>query len=486
MAYKFKGLILGLAVVITAFVAKSQSSDILGDRVKITSEADSIWYVESKVDTVTVVEKPIVEPVVKKPLKVRKPEVIDYPEAVDNSVELLVKADSLSHLYSERERLSYMFLPVVFFGYDTVYPHTIRVEKFELFKQKSPSLNVDRRWIDEALWLTHFENYHLHNLICNNPQLVPYNIADMPEPPKQYEVKPDISKNILVIEERKIELPANAPEVNIKTISWIHKFDASFQFSQAYLSENWYQGGNNNLNIISNLAYGLQLNQAKHPNKLFELDIVYKLGVTSVTDDRFRKYSINEDMFQLNTKFGLKATKNFYYSTAVQFKTQLFQNFKKDTYDLSASFLTPGEFNAGIGMTYSTSNKKGSFSFNSSLSPLSYNMKICRAIHKMDPTGLGIDEGKHIGHQVGSSGECKLSWNITRDISLSSRLFVFTDYTYLQGDLETTIDFSINKYLSTQIYAHLRYDDSVSLNKDWQYWQFKEILSFGLQYKFRM
>ena len=147
MAYKFKGLILGLAVVITAFVAKSQSSDILGDRVKITSEADSIWYVESKVDTVTVVEKPIVEPVVKKPLKVRKPEVIDYPEAVDNSVELLVKADSLSHLYSERERLSYMFLPVVFFGYDTVYPQTIRVEKFELFKQKSPSLNVDRRWM---------------------------------------------------------------------------------------------------------------------------------------------------------------------------------------------------------------------------------------------------------------------------------------------------------------------------------------------------
>ena len=46
--------------------------------------------------------------------------------------------------------------------------------------------------------------------------------------------------------------------------------------------------------------------------------------------------------------------------------------------------------------------------------------------------------------------------------------------------------FSINKYLSTQIYAHLRFDDSATWNDSWQYWQFKEILSFGLTYRFSM
>ena len=104
----------------------------------------------------------------------------------------------------------------------------------------------------------------------------------------------------------------------------------------------------------------------------------------------------------------------------------------------------------------------------------------------MDPTTLGIDEGKHLGHEVGSSGEWKLNWGITRNIALQSRLFVFTNYQYIQGDLEATLNFSINKYLSTQIYAHLRYDDSAPIDKDWRYWQFKEILSFGLQYQFRM
>ena len=236
----------------------------------------------------------------------------------------------------------------------------------------------------------------------------------------------------------------------------------------------------------ANYQHITRLNQAKHPNKLFELTAQYKLGINSAPDDTLRDYSITEDLFQINAKFGLQATKKFYYSMTMQFRTQLLQNFSTNTYDLAASFLTPGELNAGIGMTYSTTNDRSTFSFDASLSPLSYNMKICRAIHKMDPTSYGIDAGKRLGHEIGSSGECKLSWTPHPSVTISSRLFVFSNYSYLQGDLETTLNFSINKFLSTQIYAHLRYDDSAPINMDWRYWQFKETLSFGLQYQFRM
>ena len=48
------------------------------------------------------------------------------------------------------------------------------------------------------------------------------------------------------------------------------------------------------------------------------------------------------------------------------------------------------------------------------------------------------------------------------------------------------MNFSVNKYISTQIYAHLRFDDSANFNDKWKYWQFKEIFSFGLQYRFNM
>lgn len=411
-----------------------------------------------------------------------------YPYAIDNSEILLAVADSLTLAAIPENNEKFMYLPIIFDKYQIIpdMPEKAFNPTFESTADTNLKLEADTDWFEQMTWDVWFEKYHINRVITESPWLVPYNITMMPEPPKQYEVKPDVKKNILVIEERKINLQVDAPEAEIKHYNWIHSFDASLQFSQAYLSENWYQGGNSNLNMIANTLYVLKLNQALHPNKLFEFSAQYKLGINSAPDDELRDYSINEDQFQLNAKFGLKARDKFYYAVNAQFKTQLLQNFQTNTYNISASFLSPGEFNAGIGMMYSTSNKRKTFLLDASLSPLSYNMKICRAIHKLDPVSFGIDAGKHLGHEVGSSGECKVSWTIFPGISVSSRLFAFTNYSYVQGDLETTFNFSVNKFLSTQIYAHLRYDDSAEIDQSWRYWQFKEIISFGLQYQFRM
>ena len=47
-----------------------------------------------------------------------------------------------------------------------------------------------------------------------------------------------------------------------------------------------------------------------------------------------------------------------------------------------------------------------------------------------------------------------------------------------------TFDFSITRYLNTKIFTHLRFDKSRPRDIDWKYWQFKEILSFGIVYRF--
>ena len=78
----------------------------------------------------------------------------------------------------------------------------------------------------------------------------------------------------------------------------------------------------------------------------------------------------------------------------------------------------------------------------------------------------------------------KFEWKITPSINWKTRLYAFTDYKYVQGDWENTLVFYVNSFLSTQIFTHLRYDKSRPWNQDWRYWQFKEILSFGLTYKF--
>ena len=57
-------------------------------------------------------------------------------------------------------------------------------------------------------------------------------------------------------------------------------------------------------------------------------------------------------------------------------------------------------------------------------------------------------------------------------------------YKYAQSDIETGMDIAFNRYFSTKIYLHARYDDSIEKNKHGNYFQFKELLSFGFNYKF--
>ena len=348
--------------------------------------------------------------------------------------------------------------------------------------------DYDNRYLDSLLLKSYDDRRTRYRMMLKHPEMVKYNITDLPEPPKQYEIVADPSTRTLKLEEAKLETDIT-DELEVPVIemrNWIHSFEGSMQFSQAYLSDNWYQGGNNNLNILANVLWSVNLNQNVHPNLLFENTVQYKVGLSSAPQDTMRNYSISEDLFQVNTKFGYKAIKNWYYSATMQFKTQFFNNYASNSTDLNASFLTPGELNLGLGMTYGTKSKSGYASFDLSLSPASFNMKICRENDRVDPTTMGVDAGKHIKGELGSNMEAKLSWAITPTISWTSRFYAFTNYHYVQGDWENTFNFSINKYLSTQLYVHLRYDDSAESASDWGNWQLKEILSFGLNYKFSM
>ena len=344
--------------------------------------------------------------------------------------------------------------------------------------------DYDRKWLDDAIADLNFKKYHINNVIVNSPDFVQYNFDQLPEPPKQYVIKSEPNKLTLSLE----EISSTSPEAlsvskDVKVKHWINAFSANVQFSQAYLSSNWYQGGNSNLNLLGSFNYSIKLNTNVHPNLLFENYFSYKVSMNNAPQDSLRNYSISEDLFQFNTKFGVKAAKKWYYSATAQFKTQLFNNYVVNKHDIKAAFLSPAELNVGLGMTYNVANKPKTLTFNLSLSPLSYNLRICKDIDKVDPTSVGIDEGKHTASQIGSNIESRLTWNFNSYISWSSRLYAFTDYQYLQGDWENTFSFSINKFLSTQIYLHLRYDSSKDSDRDWKKWQFKEILSFGFSYK---
>ena len=252
------------------------------------------------------------------------------------------------------------------------------------------------------------------------------------------------------------------------------------------MSPNWYQGGNNNVNMIANFRWKVKLNQKFHPNLMAEATTQYKLAISSAPQDSMRSYMISEDLFQFNGTFGVRAFKHWFYSMNTSFKTQFLKNYAPNTDKLRAAFMSPGELNFGVGMTYNFTNPKKTFKIDASISPLSYNMKICT--HPgMKETSFGIREGRHTVSEIGSNAEVKMTWNILWNITYNSRFFLFTDYDYVQSDWENTVNFSINRYLSTQIYVHMRYDSSTPRvdGSSWHKWQLKEILSFGFQYQFK-
>jgi hypothetical protein len=59
----------------------------------------------------------------------------------------------------------------------------------------------------------------------------------------------------------------------------------------------------------------------------------------------------------------------------------------------------------------------------------------------------------------------------------------FTTYETVIASWENTFNFQVSRYLSAKIFLHARFDDGVKLSEDNDsYFQFKEMLTFGLSY----
>lgn len=375
---------------------------------------------------------------------------------------------------------SFFILPPVF---DTFVYSDPKRKTFEPDYSGSEAL----RWIEDLVSIDRRKRRYRQYMSVHTPYAVEYNVRTLPEPPEEVHIvidPKDYTIEAVMTKSFEASDGSNIIGPEIKKKHWMRTFRASLQFSQAYISPNWYQGGNNNLNGILDIVYNVKLNEKFHPNYLFETNVSYKLGLNSAPDDPYRDYTISEDIFLATSTLGIKAIKKWYYSLNANFKTQLLNSFNKGTNDLRAALLAPGELNVGVGMTYGTSNKKGTCKFDATINPLSYNLMMCYN-DRLNVTSFNIKEGHKTSNKIGSSAELKLAWKITHNISLNSRLFAFTDYSRAYADLENTMIFEINKYLTTQIYAHLRYDTKTPyVDPDWHKLQVKEIFSLGVSYKF--
>lgn len=337
-------------------------------------------------------------------------------------------------------------------------------------------------WFKKSLRFQNQIHDASYKMMLRNPATVAYADWNLPEQPRI--PSEDFSFRAFL---KKMNLPevspedAIIPEVEIKKRHWIHYFNVALQASQAYVSPNWYQGGNSYISGLFNFTWNVDLNTVYHPNLLFQSSLQYKLAVNSNPKGSLHKYNTSQDLFQYNLKTGLKAFNHWFYSLNLLFNTQLFNSYPDDSMQRSATLLSPGTLNIGLGMTYTLEKKR--LNLSASISPLAYNLKTCLA-SDIDHEQFNIRQNRKTTSEIGSSAEINLTWNFTDNISWKSRLFLFTDYSYFLGDWENTFNFQINRFLSTQIYLHPRFDTSSEIYGKWKHWMFREVLSFGISYTF--
>ena len=264
----------------------------------------------------------------------------------------------------------------------------------------------------------------------------------------------------------------------LKPNFWTYGGSGYLQFSQNYISENWYKGGESTKSLLSGLTWQIKYDDKQKTQ--FEGKLEWKLGFITAPSDTVHSYKANNDLFRLTSKLGYKAIQNWYYTLSAEFQTQFFSNYATNSDDLVSALLSPATLNVGLGMDYKFV-KDGKVNLSVLLNPLNYTLYSIRD-DRLDPTKFNIKEGHKRENEIGSRINATLTWKIIPSLLWESKFSYTTNYEKVFSEWENTFTFVVNKYLSTKLFMHGRYDDGVSKDPDESYFQFQELFSFGLNY----
>lgn len=284
---------------------------------------------------------------------------------------------------------------------------------------------------------------------------------------------------------------------------WTKSGNASLQFTQGYISKNWYKGGVSSFALLGTADYTFNY---KYEKFAWDNAIEAKLGFVNASS-QYRTFITNNDILKWTTKLGYQATEHWYYTVQGIAQTQFctgWQEVDNDVVEIS-KFLNPGTINLSVGMDWKKETEKIKASLY--MSPFGYNLKFVsdprRAYdsdgvwHKgrIDGTQFGLHPGDFNLYDFGVGAKATLEYKVCKYLTWTSQATYYSplwdcgkykNNVYTEVDWENTFDMPLNKYFSTKLYTHLRFDDAVAPEKKgegWGYFQFTELLSFGLSYK---
>lgn len=283
------------------------------------------------------------------------------------------------------------------------------------------------------------------------------------------------------VAERPVE-PTNVPvEVLVKRPNfWTFSGDYALQFLQNYVSGNWYKGGESNYSALVSLV--MQANYNNKQKVKWENRLELKYGMQSSRSDSLHSFKSTEDLIRLTSKLGLQATKRWYYTVQFIGNTQFSHSYRSNDPKIYSAFAAPLNINLSIGMDYSVDWMHHRLKGNFHLAPLAYNMKYTRMLELT--RRLGIKDGNHFLHDFGSEFTVDLEWQLMESLTWKTRLYGYSTYKRTELEWENTFTFRFNRYISSRVFIYPRFDDGVSRDDHYAFWQLKEFASIGFQYSF--
>jgi hypothetical protein len=260
----------------------------------------------------------------------------------------------------------------------------------------------------------------------------------------------------------------------------------SFSMSQVALS-NWSAGGDNS---FSGTGFFNGFANLTKENHTWDNTLILGYGLQKQNNDVWYK---TNDKLEFSSKYGQKASDNWYYSGLVDFKTQFTEGFENSgDADHISNFFAPAYTNIAIGMDY-----KPNDNFSVMISPISGKLTFVTDTALSNKGSYGVKAGDKFRSEFGAFIKVAYKVELMENINYSTKIDLFSNYLNNPQNIDINWDnlitFQINDYFNASFIFNVIYDDDIGFDVDDNgdgtpdrqiaKLQWKEMFGLGMTYK---
>ncbi len=278
-------------------------------------------------------------------------------------------------------------------------------------------------------------------------------------------------------------------KVNLNKIvypAWTLIGNGSVGFTQTSLS-NWAKGGESAMTLLIMSKYNA--NYSKDKVK-WENSGEFRYGISK---SQTRGLEKNDDKIEFQSRFGYSAFKKWFYSAEANFRTQVARGYTYPEMQKPISaFMAPGYLTMSIGLDY-----KPNKNFSLFLAPFTSKTTYINDTSLVVPSTYGLEPGTTKLWEPGIIVKANWTRELSENITYETKGEFFNNYKYtfqkFAFEWEQALTMRVNRLINAKVMTQLIYDyntkfpildnNGVEIGRTPK-WQFKELLTIGLSYRF--